>query len=218
MISPDWLITAAHCVKNRLPQELMIEAHRHDLRKSSESEEGIVMELQEIFIHPNYDENSTKNDIALIRVKSPAQLVGYARVDYGTGVQFGTNVTVAGWGAVKEWGQSSPVLLKVQVPLVTEEQCKKALSGIHEGMLCAGGIAGMDSCQGDSGGPLFVEGDGKSPTLIGVVSWGRGCARPGLPGVYTRVSVFLDWIRTTIFEYEFPPSVDKLVRVIELVK
>ena len=79
-----------------------------------------------------------------------------------------------------------------------QETCNEDYSGydITDKMICAG-QKGKDSCQGDSGGPLVAYKDG-SPVLVGVVSWGVGCALEGYPGVYARVSAFVDWINQTI--------------------
>lgn len=85
------------------------------------------------------------------------------------------------------------------VPLIKQEACAAAYENFQqltERMLCAGiPKGGKDSCQGDSGGPLMVKNQ-----LIGVVSWGKGCARPNYPGVYARLTVLKDWIEKTMNE------------------
>ena len=109
----------------------------------------------------------------------------------------GAHLTVAGWGTTTEGGQPSDVPLRVRVPIVTNAQCNDAYGtgSIAAGMVCAGFPDGQrDSCQGDSGGPLFGVDSNGQYVLVGVVSWGFGCARPGYPGVYTRVSAYKIWI------------------------
>jgi len=90
-----------------------------------------------------------------------------------------------------EGGGTTVILREVTVPIISNTQCSTYYDGITARMLCAyveGG--GKDSCQGDSGGPAVVDG----PLLVGIVSWGIGCARPNYPGVYTRVSSVYSWI------------------------
>ena len=85
---------------------------------------------------------------------------------------------------------------KVEVPVYSDAKCNEAYGGgITGGMICAGlKEGGKDSCQGDSGGPLFSNEPGQPQKLVGVVSWGQGCAFEGYPGVYTRVSSYISWI------------------------
>lgn len=85
-------------------------------------------------------------------------------------------------------------LQKVTVPIVSREDCNSKYSGaVTEGMICAGFTeGGKDSCQGDSGGPLTDP----SGTLIGIVSWGQGCALPNYPGVYAHVGNYVDFINS----------------------
>lgn len=123
------------------------------------------------------------------------------------------NPFVAGWGRTSEGGVSSQILQQVQVPVLTNDVCKdrykkqnKLISEqqFDEAVLCAGVLeGGKDSCQGDSGGPLM------SPVMkkgvsrwyqIGVVSYGIGCARADVPGVYTKVQHFIDWIQKKVAE------------------
>ena len=90
----------------------------------------------------------------------------------------------------------------VQVPIVTPAECKRSYGLDEDGndiitrnMICAGypGIGGKDACQGDSGGPLVCD-EGGFAVVVGVVSWGKGCASPNYPGVYARISPVLNWI------------------------
>ena len=111
------------------------------------------------------------------------------------------NVWTSGWGTTSEGSYTLPKILnKVEIPLVTTEACNAAdvYSGdITDRMICAGlKDGGKDSCQGDSGGPLFVKQTSGDFTLIGIVSWGEGCARPNKYGVYTKVNVMTNWIDT----------------------
>jgi len=109
----------------------------------------------------------------------------------------GDMLTVSGWGTLSSGGLQPDALHGVNVPLITDEECKKAygVSSITSSMICAGDVAngGIDSCQGDSGGPLTFD-----DTVVGVVSWGIGCAHAGNPGVYARVSALLGWIKNII--------------------
>ena len=111
------------------------------------------------------------------------------------------SAVVTGWGDTLNSSNPSPAILqKVTVRTQSNEQCRGEKYGrraISENMICAA-APGKDSCQGDSGGPLAVLGQDTSYSQIGVVSWGDGCAKPGYPGVYTRVTSLLGWIQQTI--------------------
>merc|ERR1719495_2684704 len=105
---------------------------------------------------------------------------------------------VSGWGALEQGSFGPDALHGVNVPLITDAECKQAYgaSSITSNMICAGDVAdgGIDSCQGDSGGPLSY----LTPIgyyVVGVVSWGAGCAQAGSPGVYAKVSAQLQWIK-----------------------
>ena len=114
------------------------------------------------------------------------------------GLKVANPLTVAGWGVTQEGGSElAPTLQEVSLPLATLETCRSALGpGVTDNMLCAGGLQGQDACQGDSGGPLMgLEPLQQRLYLAGVVSWGVGCAREGLYGVYTKVSQYTDWIQ-----------------------
>ena len=89
------------------------------------------------------------------------------------------------------------MLQYVRVPAISNAACNNAYGGsIKQSMICAGypGEGGKDACQGDSGGPLVCNKDGKA-IIAGVVSWGNGCALQGYPGVYSRTTHVLNWIK-----------------------
>lgn len=110
-----------------------------------------------------------------------------------------------GWG---EHGKYQNILKEVDVPIVQQEQCQAQLKQtrlgydfkLHPGFVCAGGEEGKDACKGDGGGPMVCE-QGGSWKLVGVVSWGIGCGQYGVPGVYVRVSHYLDWIKQVVSTY-----------------
>ena len=113
----------------------------------------------------------------------------------------GTPVTIAGWGATGEDGPVINTLQEVDVEVTEPRKCQETylrLAGakIGENILCAGiEEGGKDSCQGDSGGPLVVEMNDGTFVLVGVISAGMGCARRDIPGIYTKVSKHIKWIK-----------------------
>ncbi|XP_021965716.1 trypsin alpha-3 isoform X2 [Folsomia candida] len=131
------------------------------------------------------------NDIALMRLSSPFTFGTYVRAANlpASGAGVSGNLVVCGWGTTSQGGSLSALLLKVTVPFVNTATCQQAYgSQIVPGMICAG-TGGRDSCQGDSGGPLH-----SGTTLVGIVSWGYGCAVAGYPGVYASVPYYRNWI------------------------
>jgi len=168
----------------------------HHLNKPEQHSMAVAVE--KIRIHEKYA--GVENDIALMKL---SQLLDMSN-NYIEGVCLpkrnqdfgeGTPSLVSGWGKLKESGPLSETLQVVVVPIMSDQTCAKYYKGqIEDTMICAGlAEGGKDACQGDSGGPHIVFQDGRA-LLVGVVSWGRGCAREGAPGVYTEVSKYLDWI------------------------
>lgn len=115
----------------------------------------------------------------------------------------GTRLVVAGWGRT-EAGNTSPVKLQLQVPVAEKSACssrfRTASVTLRSTQLCAGGEARKDSCNGDSGGPLMTtfRNDSGQWYVEGVVSFGTQCGTQGWPGIYTRVSDYIEWIRNNI--------------------
>ncbi|KAH8300356.1 hypothetical protein KR044_013366, partial [Drosophila immigrans] len=159
--------------------------------------------INRVFVHPNYSTSNFDSDIALIRFNEPVRLgIDMHPVCLPTPSETfaGQTAVVTGWGALSEGGPVSDTLQEVEVPVLSQQECRDSNYGsskITDNMICAGYVeeGGKDSCQGDSGGPMHVIGSGQNYQLAGIVSWGEGCAQPGSPGVYTRVGNFNEWIR-----------------------
>lgn len=191
IITHNRLVSAAHCTFALAASSLQIRAG------STHSQSGGQFEqVSDVINHPQYNFITLNNDICVMWLERSLTLGGPTAApirlpEQGAGVATGAMAQVAGWGSMVEGGPGSPGLRYVSVPIVTNAQCSQSYGpGITAGMLCAGfPEGGRDACQGDSGGPLTL-----GASLIGVVSWGAGCARPGFPGVYARVAHFRNWV------------------------
>jgi secreted trypsin-like serine protease len=210
LIEQRWVLTAAHCLvapasgQVITPTALRVTLGTHDLQAG----DGVALGVEEIVIDPDFDGATFANDIALLRLDRAADCVACTPVDLLSAVQEeslaapGMLATVTGWGDtdMAQDAASFPARLRqVEVPLVDEATCAMQYGAevITAQTLCAG-TGGKDSCQGDSGGPLVVRNaEGTGYLLAGIVSFGERCAEPGLPGVYTRVSSYADWVEAT---------------------
>ena len=219
-VSDEWVITAAHCITpqdKRSPQFWVMHG------TNSLLDGGVVYEVEKAIPHPQYSYNGNMHDIALIKIvpgtavpRSAAERSNRAmgektislatEADEGNRTVYPERVTISGFGRTREGGRISAKLMMADVPLISNADCNapSVYNGrIASSMLCAGQLQPdsqgdiVDSCQGDSGGPL-VSGVRGNPKLVGVVSWGRGCARPNSPGVYTRVASYYPWIMETM--------------------
>ena len=197
IINEYWILTAAHCVQGE-------SANSTSIRCGSDSyyaQGGTVYDAAEIISHPNYNSSSMNNDIALIRLENPITfnnntqpVVLMCDQQVALGVEDpGQMSWISGWGNTEGTTNSSQLQV-VDVPITT--QSNYGGNQIDADMIMAGyPDGGYDSCQGDSGGPMVVlAADGETFLQSGVVSWGYGCADAGYPGVYARVSYFIDWI------------------------
>ncbi|XP_069703752.1 trypsin-1-like [Periplaneta americana] len=204
LITKKHVLTAAHCIDGRKVEDTKIQLGEHNLDNPVGEEINVV----KMTIHEKYDNKHYYNDIGIIELETavdftkkirPACIPENRKKNYD-----GIMATVAGWGKTSEFSPdpSNNVLLKVDVKIMSRVNCLKTSyteKDIYETMMCAGYPQGKkDACTGDSGGPLHIQdGDGEYE-VIGVVSWGEGCARANNPGVYTKIADYLDWIESNI--------------------
>lgn len=193
LIAPNKVLTAAHCLADfsgsTIRNNVSVVLGNISLNSSSGTEK---FKVKSYTVDDRYDSWTTKYDIAILTLDGESK---FPPVEVNTETELpavGEKTYVAGWGSTKEGGGISSALKYTSVAIVSNEECKDAYgSNIYDGNICAF-TAKTDSCQGDSGGPLYSY-DGSKFTLVGIVSWGNGCARAGYPGVYTRVSEFPEY-------------------------
>ncbi|KAK6187552.1 hypothetical protein SNE40_005550 [Patella caerulea] len=198
-----YFITAAHCTQGTNANRLSVKFGSH-FRTSSEAG-SITLNVANKIEHPNYNPSTIQNDIAILVLENSQSIVEsdqirpicYASRDHYDGEE----CTVIGWGTTSESGSLASRLQEASKPILSDSQCSSDLgsnSYYSNSMLCSGYAAGgVDACQGDSGGPFFCQRNGVWE-LVGVVSWGYGCARPGRPGVYADNWDLRDWVDNEI--------------------
>ena len=199
-VAANWVLTAAHCFFDGAGGETRAGGAR--VGSSEFMRGGVRAGFDEAIIHPHYDAQTFANDVALLKVDLDLSDRVIDLKSAADRIPRGEMLEVSGWGVLSENSASiSPLLMMARVPIVSTQECNapEAYNGrIHQGMMCAGfSSGGTDACAGDSGGPLVWR-DGARPVLVGVVSWGDGCARPLRYGVYTQVQRYVRWIRNTI--------------------
>ena len=207
LITPQIVQTAAHCVHDRDPDGPATSAKDiNDLdvvlgKTTLTAAGGERRDVKAIYEAdaPAFNSLTLENDFAWIvltapSAQTPIKIAGAGEEDVW---EPGRLPTTSGWGTTSSGGTRSDVLLDVTVPIISDQICGQP--GIYGSdfdemsMVCAGLLGGgVDSCQGDSGGPLQAPAADTDPDppfrLVGVVSWGDGCAAPNAPGVYSRVA------------------------------
>ncbi|KAM4781483.1 plasma kallikrein isoform 3-T4 [Cyanocitta cristata] len=199
IISNRWILTAAHCVTS-LENPNIWRVYAGILRQSEINEDTPFFKVEEIIVHSQYEYAQTGYDIALLKLDKPMNFTDLqlpiclpSKEDTNT---FYTDCWVIGWGYRKEKGRVQDILQKAPVPFMSKEECQARYRKrrIGDKVICAGyDEGGRDACKGDSGGPLSCRHE-EVWYLVGITSWGEGCARPRQPGVYTKVAEYSDWI------------------------
>ncbi|XP_045537313.1 trypsin-1 [Papilio machaon] len=208
VINDRWLLTAGHCICSVFDEFYKSKQLTVVVGYTDISYNDVNQPLSRIIPHPEYRCNRKSNDVALLKTVRqmiwnsdlrPACLPQASSSDFS-----GTPAVVAGWGFTNEdrgIGSRPNVLQKTDVFVVTNDECNNWYESqgskikIISTQMCAGHEqGGRDSCWADSGGPLMVRGNKGHSMVVGVVSTGSGCARAKMPGIYTRVSRYTDWI------------------------
>ncbi|KAJ8708456.1 hypothetical protein PYW07_010581 [Mythimna separata] len=228
LISNKYVLTAAHCITGQIleiSRPKKVRLGEFDTSNDGPdcvaaagggedcTEGALSFNIERTIPHPKYDTPRKRNDIGLIRIKGTAPYTDFIRpiclpskdltMPENTPPSF--SMTAVGWGKT-EFKIRSDVKVQISLPFVTLEECqseynqRKSSISLGTGQLCAGGLNGQDSCKGDSGGPLVYENTSRFQ-LVGVISFGPAeCGIEGLPGIYTNVYQYLDWIKSVIVE------------------
>ncbi|XP_055381894.1 trypsin-like [Condylostylus longicornis] len=201
LITRKWVLTAAHCFYgSKTP------ISKYFIRAGStfHNKGGVIGFPLKIYIAKKYNPRTNDWDISLIKLKNrfskkltsqyPIQRITLRK----TLPPSKTYLTVTGWGAMRAGAVMLPTQLrKTRVPLISFQYCNRKTNNagmITKRQFCAGfKQGGKDSCQGDSGGPITIRN-----RLVGIVSWGLGCAFRNSPGVYTKLPAFLKYIKKLV--------------------
>jgi trypsin len=185
LVRPDKVVTAAHCMVRPIGTYTAVQG-RADLR---DDDTGRTSAISKIWIHPGYNTTHHRNDFAVLTLARP--FTGVPTLPLETNPKAdrrGVVPTVYGWGNTADTGPDD-TLQKLAVPNLGDAACLANKEYVDNGYaagsnICAGYLDGSgDACQGDSGGPLVLNG-----RLLGIVSWGKGCAERGYPGVYAEIA------------------------------
>ena len=198
LISPDTVLTAAHCLEGMTAGQIDVLVGTHTLAPGGG---GARLPVRRIRSHPGFNPDTYANDVGIIQlgVERGEELIPTVQAGQNGLWDPGTPATVIGWGNRSANGSDFPFLLhEVEVPILSNAECATQYGNqyVATKMLCAGDLVngGEDSCQGDSGGPFFVPDGGSGWVQAGVVSWGILCARRQFPGVYTRLANYTAFI------------------------
>ncbi|XP_064100784.1 transmembrane protease serine 9-like [Macrobrachium nipponense] len=219
LLNDELVFTAGHCIDAILHDvpDFIVDSFDEGIEPTSDEEVIYSQFEKNMSKYPTrlgiadvgsyylYDSSTMDHDIGLIWLSSPVTLSERVKPVCLPDVSknySGFKAVTSGWGSLTEGGSSPDILNEVDVPVITNEACNASYDGaITSNMICAGyPSGGKDACQGDSGGPLVVEDNGRW-VLVGITSWGNGCARPNYPGVYARVTQYVSALLDVMGQY-----------------
>jgi len=191
IISKNKILTAAHCTSGTPASKFKVYVGLHYMK-----DDGNYKRVCRKAEYEKYDNNRFSHyDIAILTLCENLEFSESVRpvcLPNSRNEMFANDNAVAtGWGS-RSQSRISRALQTVSLEILDNQRCRRTYWDINDWHICAYG-PGKDTCQGDSGGPLVVKHNGRY-TLVGITSFGAGCARHGVPGGYARVSYFLDFI------------------------
>ena len=200
LVGDKYVVTAAHCTDGASPSSLYVQLGDTSLDTDFESV-AFTVPVAAIKQHPDYDSSTTANDISVLELQTAISLTEYPNIKPAClpsqDAEFTGDAIVSGWGTVGSGMHLNSWLHEVNVTVFADGNCGSMNSHMTPDMMCAGLMeGGKDACQGDSGGPLVASDPAMQGcmSLVGVVSWGFGCAGEDALGIYAKVSHFTNWL------------------------
>lgn len=233
LIDPEVILTTADCVKSfrNRPEKLTIRAGEWDMRSKYEpiphQERGVRL----VKSHPSFKQSSLVNNIALLFLDDKFDLdytIDTVCLPPQNFIIYNGDVTAAGWGSTpSNLTKAQQILKRLELPYNQRSDCERTLRRVMRkpsfkldaSFFCAGGYPDEDTCRGDAGSPVVfpVPDDFQNRMYaVGMVSWGIGCGKPGVPAAYTDVGKFRNWIDDelrkeglTMYSYDYMRNEDE---------
>jgi secreted trypsin-like serine protease len=227
LIAKQWILTAAHCVKNRSPESINIIINQAHL---ASSDTGERKKVEQIIIHPLYRNSKIlDNDLALIKLSTesiyPPLTLLPSHSNQGAPK---THAIAMGWGnsSYSDPNEFPSQLQQIDMSIISQKQCLSAYDKsiinnktLSDNMICAGfslETKGKGSCRGDSGSPLIIfDKEAQLWKQIGLTSWAEGCGLKGFYNVYTRLQNYIPFISATICTADDTPDTPLLTLSVE---
>lgn len=212
LIAPRWVLTAAHCVEGEIASDLQVVMGFNDLDDTSGA---VVRGVKAFFVHPGYADirGDLVNDLALLYLDAPVNSITPVAFSRSVSpLSVGETIRAIGWGDTQSSPRYPTELRQVDLAIESISRARQVYGSnqLNQRHLAAIGN-GRDTCGGDSGGPLFdLDGDGGDPLILGITSFGLRCAQRGVPGIYTNVGYYSDWIDTFL---SLPTSGDPIAEL-----
>ncbi|RLU22623.1 hypothetical protein DMN91_004901 [Ooceraea biroi] len=213
MISNSAVLTAAHCVVNRKPEDLVARFGQWNIESNVQPLPSQEANILDIISHPSYYSGGLFHDVAVLILEKPVvynvNVLPVCLPEQGMVFAAGTRCYGTGWGSGSIGSEYQSELRKVNLPIVDRADCQTRLQNtklgqyfqLHGSFICAGGETNRDMCRGDGGGPLVCQTSTGQFFQAGIVSWGIGCGTSNVPAVYTSVSQHRQWIDQQLATY-----------------